>query len=54
MKVAITASGSDQFCRKLNLPILGIIENMSGYTCPKCGETVHRFGKDGGCTLCEK
>jgi Mrp family chromosome partitioning ATPase len=45
---------SVQFCRKLNLPILGIIENMSGYTCPKCGETVHLFGKDGGRTLCEK
>ncbi|NLX26484.1 MAG: P-loop NTPase [Lentisphaerae bacterium] len=45
---------SVQFCRKLNLPILGIIENMSGYTCPKCGETVHLFGKDGGRKLCEK
>lgn len=39
---------SVQFCRKLELPILGIIENMSGYTCPKCGETVHLFGKGGG------
>lgn len=39
---------SVQFCRKLNLPILGIIENMCGYTCPTCGETVHLFGKDGG------
>jgi Mrp family chromosome partitioning ATPase len=45
---------SVQFCRKINLPILGILENMSGYTCPKCGETVHLFGKDGGRTLCEK
>ncbi len=39
---------SVQFCRKIHLPILGILENMSGYTCPKCGETVHLFGKDGG------
>lgn len=45
---------SVQFCRKIDLPILGIIENMSGYTCPKCGETVHLFGKDGGRKLCEK
>lgn len=45
---------SVQFCRKINLPILGILENMSGYTCPKCGETVHLFGKDGGRKLCEK
>jgi len=24
------------FCRKVNLPVLGIIENMSMFTCPKC------------------
>ncbi|MCU0858221.1 MAG: P-loop NTPase [Pontiellaceae bacterium] len=39
---------SVQFCRKLNLPILGILENMSGYACPKCGEVTHLFGKNGG------
>jgi len=45
---------SVQFCRKINLPILGIVENMSGYTCPKCGETIHLFGKDGGFKTAEK
>lgn len=45
---------SVQFCRKLNLPILGILENMSGYVCPKCGETVHLFGKNGGLKTAEK
>ncbi|HNX52626.1 MAG TPA: P-loop NTPase [Pontiellaceae bacterium] len=45
---------SVQFCRKIDLPILGILENMSGYTCPKCGETVHLFGKDGGFKTAEK
>lgn len=39
---------SVQFCRKLDLPILGILENMSGYACPKCGEVTYLFGKDGG------
>ena len=24
------------FCRKVNLPILGIVENMSGFKCPTC------------------
>lgn len=24
------------FCRKVNLPILGVVENMSGFVCPKC------------------
>ena len=31
------------FCRKMNLPIIGIIENMSGYMCPCCqvGTFIH-------------
>ncbi|MBI9019890.1 MAG: P-loop NTPase [Verrucomicrobia bacterium] len=45
---------SVQFCRKLDLPILGILENMSGYACPKCGETVHLFGQNGGFKTAEK
>jgi Mrp family chromosome partitioning ATPase/predicted Fe-Mo cluster-binding NifX family protein len=36
------------FCRKLDLPVLGVVENMSGFTCPKCGELVRIFGTDGG------
>jgi Mrp family chromosome partitioning ATPase len=24
------------FCRKVGIPILGIIENMSGFVCPNC------------------
>merc|ERR1719186_1090154 len=24
------------FCRKVNMPVLGIVENMSMFTCPKC------------------
>ena len=36
------------FCRKLEVPIEGIVENMSGYVCPKCGETVHIFDTGGG------
>ncbi|MHA1785144.1 MAG: Mrp/NBP35 family ATP-binding protein [Candidatus Helarchaeota archaeon] len=28
--------------------ILGVIENMSGFICPKCGEEIDIFGKDGG------
>lgn len=36
------------FCRELKLPVLGVIENMSGFVCPKCGEEVRIFGADGG------
>jgi len=45
---------SIQFCRKLDLPILGIIQNMSQFSCPKCGEPIYLFGKDGGRRICEK
>lgn len=33
---------------KVNTRVLGIVENMSGYECPHCGETVDIFGKGGG------
>ena len=36
------------FCRKLKLPVLGIVENMSGYACPCCNEITYIFGKGGG------
>ena len=45
---------SVQFCRRLNLPILGILENMSGFICPACGEQFPMFGKDGGRRTAEK
>ena len=36
------------FCRKLELPIAGVIENMSGFSCPHCGEQIDIFKKGGG------
>lgn len=33
--------------RKVDVPILGIIENMSVFVCPHCGEDSHIFGKGG-------
>lgn len=32
---------------KLNVPVLGMIENMSGYVCPNCGTEAHIFGHGG-------
>ena len=34
--------------RKVDIPVLGIVENMSVYVCPKCGESSHIFGAGGG------
>lgn len=36
-----------QFCKKVNMDILGIIENMSGFVCPQCG-SLHEIFKSGG------
>lgn len=39
---------SINFCRKVDLEIFGVIENMSGYTCPHCNQMVDLFGSGGG------
>ncbi|MFO8183419.1 MAG: Mrp/NBP35 family ATP-binding protein [Candidatus Aegiribacteria sp.] len=39
---------SIQFCRALKLPVLGVIENMSGFVCPHCGEKTELFSSGGG------
>ena len=39
---------SINFCRHVNIKILGIVENMSGFICPHCGKQVDIFGTGGG------
>jgi ATP-binding protein involved in chromosome partitioning len=34
--------------RKMNVPILGLVENMSGFACPHCGKETPIFTKGGG------
>ncbi len=36
------------FARKCGVPIIGVIENMSGLKCPECGTLIPVFGKNGG------
>jgi len=36
------------FGRNLNMKVLGIVENMSGFTCPHCGERIDLFKTGGG------
>jgi Mrp family chromosome partitioning ATPase len=36
------------FARKLNMDILGVVENMSGMVCPHCGKDIDLFKKGGG------
>ncbi len=42
------------FANKVGMPIIGIIENMSGLTCPHCGELVPVFKIGGGKKMAEK
>ena len=36
------------FTRTVNLPVIGLIENMSGFVCPCCGEISNVFSTGGG------
>ncbi len=36
------------FSGQLKIPVIGIVENMSGFTCPHCGEEIDLFKKGGG------
>ena len=36
------------FCRHVNLPVIGVIENLSGFVCPDCGTVVDIFKTGGG------
>ena len=39
---------SINFCHQVDMPIMGLVENMSGYICPHCGQESAIFKKDGG------
>ncbi len=45
---------SVNFARKLDMNILGVIENMSDFKCPHCGETITMFGVEGGRNMSEE
>jgi ATP-binding protein involved in chromosome partitioning len=40
--------------RRMNIPIIGIIENMSGFVCPNCGEKYELLGSGGGKKISEE
>jgi len=41
------------FSRQLKIPVIGIVENMSGFICPKCGAEFDIFGAGGGQKIAE-
>jgi len=45
---AVDVRKSVSFCKRLDVPVLGVIENMSGFACPKCGEITQILPAGGG------
>lgn len=39
---------------QVSVPILGVIENMSGFTCPSCGTVTHIFHQGGGAAIADE
>ena len=50
----LDVSKSVVFCRQLNMRVVGVIENMSGFTCPCCGTFTPIFRTGGGEELAKR
>jgi predicted Fe-Mo cluster-binding NifX family protein/predicted RNA-binding Zn-ribbon protein involved in translation (DUF1610 family) len=50
---AVDVRKSITFCRRLQVPVLGVVENMSGFVCPKCGEVTQILRSGGGKRIAE-
>lgn len=51
--LGIAQKGMKMFSQ-VNVPIFGVIENMSGYTCEHCGEATAIFKKGGGVRMADE
>ena len=45
---------SINFCKELGVRVLGVVENMSGFACPKCGEVTPILRAHGGRVMAEE
>ena len=50
----IVVKKSAFFARQVGMPIIGIVENMSGFVCPKCGSKADIFQSGGGRKIAEE
>ncbi|XP_067847526.1 iron-sulfur protein NUBPL isoform X4 [Heptranchias perlo] len=50
----LDAERAAEMFRKVNVPVLGIVQNMSVFQCPKCKHETHIFGADGAKELATK
>lgn len=51
---AVDVRRSITFCHQLNVPVLGVVENMSGFVCPKCGEITQILHSGGGAIIADE
>jgi ATP-binding protein involved in chromosome partitioning len=42
------------FCKQVNVPVLGVVENMSGLVCPHCHEVIDLFKAGGGKAMADE
>ncbi len=54
MVAANDVAKSLNFCKQLEFPVLGLVENMSGFVCPDCGKVTDIFAAGAGEKLAEK
>jgi len=50
---AMDVRKSITFCGQVGMKVLGVVENMSGFVCPKCGEVTNILRSGGGRTMAE-
>jgi MinD superfamily P-loop ATPase len=49
----IDAERAINMAKKLEIPFIGVVENMSGFVCPHCSATLNIFGEGGGKKLAD-
>ena len=50
----IDAARAINMAKKLEIPFIGVVENMSGFVCPHCSAVVNIFGEGGGKKLADE
>ena len=50
----IDARKAIEMFRRVTIPVLGMVENMSQYGCPQCGHVAHIFGHEGAAKLAQE
>jgi Mrp family chromosome partitioning ATPase len=51
---AMVVRKATTMCQKLNVPMLGLVQNMAYLKCPSCEEPIYPFGKTDGQELARK